>query len=88
MEKFVCPHNAGVDCEEIKCDICGWNPKVEKARRAAMHTRKYTIPFTGYCEVWASTLEEAAEKADNDEMYFAHYDFGDPISEEDDDELD
>lgn len=29
----ICPHNEGVLCESMKCVKCGWNPKVEKARR-------------------------------------------------------
>lgn len=31
-----CPHNEGVCCHPVvnKCDRCGWNPAVEKARNA------------------------------------------------------
>lgn len=29
-----CPYNQYVCCQEQKCDKCGWNPKVEKARMA------------------------------------------------------
>lgn len=89
-EKFVCPHNEGVDCMTAKCERCGWNPDVQKAREAAMDIKKYTIPFKGYCEVWANSPEEAAQKADNDELFFVHYDFDEPISpeKEDKDELD
>ena len=50
--------------------------------------KKYTIPFTGYCEVWAKSEKEALNKADNDDMFFLHYDFGNPICEEDENELD
>ena len=39
----------------------------------------YKVPFTGYCEVWATSPEEAVEKADNEQAFFAHYDFGEPI---------
>ena len=54
-----------------------------------MPEKKFTIPFRGYCEVWANTPEEAEKKADNDEMFFAHYEFGEPTcKEEDEDELD
>jgi hypothetical protein len=96
MEIFVCQHNAGVDCEEKKCETCGWNPKVSKARlrkklggdHRLSTDKKYKIPFKGYCEVWAETEEEALALADQDEMYFVHYDFGDPIREEDKNELD
>lgn len=86
---WVCPYNDGVDCSREKCDRCGWNPDVSKARLAAMPEKKFTIPFRGYCEVWANTPEEAEKKADNDEMFFAHYEFGEPTcKEEDEDELD
>ena len=30
----ICPHNEGVLCENMRCAKCGWNPKVDKARRA------------------------------------------------------
>lgn len=53
-------------------------------------SKLYRIPFTGYCEVWGESPEEAAEKADDDEMFFVKYEFGDPVctGEEDEDELD
>ena len=53
-------------------------------------TKLYRIPFTGWCEVWGETPEEAAEKAENDEMFTVKYDFGDPVytGREDEDELD
>ena len=51
--------------------------------------KKFTIPFKGYCEVWAEDPEKAALKAENDEMFFVHYEFGEPICEEEDEnELD
>ena len=91
----ICPHNYEVDCEASRCDSCGWNPVVAKARleKAVINmtdSKLYKVPFTGYCEVWADSIEEAAEKADNDQMFFAHYDFGDPecLDKEDKDELD
>lgn len=31
-----CPHNDGCRCIEQKCDRCGWNPSVDKQRRANM----------------------------------------------------
>lgn len=50
--------------------------------------KKYKIPFTGYCEVWADSQEEALEEAENESMYFVEYNFGDPTCEEDENELD
>lgn len=45
--------------------------------------KKYRIPFTGYCEVWANSTDEALEVAEDEEMYFVQYQFGDPVCEED-----
>ena len=94
MER-ICPHNYEIDCGTMKCESCGWNPAVakvrlEKAVKNMTHSKLYKVAFTGYCEVWADSPEEAADKADNDEMFFAHYDFGDPecLEKEDKDELD
>ena len=89
----ICPHNREVICDKPKCGRCGWNPQVEKARIRAIKgvTVKYKIPFTGYCEVFATSPEEAAEKAEDiQQQFFAHYDYGDPIclEKEEDDELD
>ena len=39
----------------------------------------YKIPFTGYCEVWATSAEKAVQKADNGDMFFASYVFGNPV---------
>ena len=39
----------------------------------------YKVPFTGYYEVWATTPEEAIEKADNEHAFFARHDLGEPI---------
>lgn len=92
--KFTCLYNKEVDCDSAKCDKCGWNPVVA-ARRIKNYmedrmpdSKLYKIPFTGYCEVWGETPEEAAEKAEDDELFFVHYEFGDPVCKEDEDELD
>ena len=56
-----------------------------------MSEKRYKIPFTGYCEVWANSPEEAAEKADDiEKQFFAHYDYGDAIclEKEEENELD
>jgi hypothetical protein len=50
--------------------------------------KKYRVPFTGYCEVWADSPDEASEAAENEEMFFIEYNFGDPVCEEDENELD
>lgn len=94
--KIICPYNRMCRCDEPECHSCGWHPEVAKGRLVAVRkelglaTKLYKIPFTGYCEVWANSPKEAAEKADQDEMFFVKYDFGDPVflEEEDDDELD
>jgi hypothetical protein len=77
----ICLYNDGVICDKVKCAKCGWNPKVAKARlRAITGTQLYRVPFTGYCEVYAASPEEAAEKADTiEQQFFAHYDYGNPI---------
>ena len=94
--KYICPYNPECACDEMVCHNCGWNPEVARRRviefREAhgMPEKLYKITFTGYCEVWANSAEEAAEKADQDDMFFVHYDFGDPVCEkkEEEDELD
>jgi hypothetical protein len=56
-----------------------------------MVEKKYKVPFTGYCEVYAVSPEEATEKADTvEQQFFAYYDYGEPIcmSKEETDELD
>lgn len=92
-----CVHNDGVVCNVQHCDTCGWNPIVAKARMesilgkdAMAELKLYKVPFTGYCEVWAKSEEDADAKADGGEMFFAHYEFGDPIcvEKEDVNELD
>ena len=91
----ICPFNYEVDCEAMKCDSCGWNPVVAKARlekavKNMTDSNLYKVPFTGYCEVWANSEEEAVNKADDDQMFFVSYDFGDPVClyKEEKDELD
>lgn len=80
MER-TCDYNIGIICDSEECYHCGWDPEVAKARLEAMTFEKhYKIPFTGYCEVWAKSPEEAADKAEDiEKQYFAHYDYGDPI---------
>jgi hypothetical protein len=80
MER-ICQFNSEVVCDNAECYHCGWNPKVAKARLRAMGCPQlYKVPFTGYCEVWAKSPEEAAEKAEDiEQQFFAHYDYGDPI---------
>ena len=34
-----CPYNDGVHCDTKDCWRCGWNPKVEKARKEAYERR-------------------------------------------------
>lgn len=87
----ICPHNYEVDCEALRCDTCGWNPVVAKARvekvmKNMANSKLYKVPFTGYCEVWAESQEEAVDKADDEQMFFVHYDFGDPECLEKEDE--
>ena len=91
----ICPHNYQLDCDSLKCESCGWNPEVARARVEKMmknmsNSKLYKVPFTGYCEVWAESPEEAVDKADDEQMFFVHYDFGDAecLSKEDENELD
>jgi hypothetical protein len=55
-----------------------------------MTEKLYKVPFTGYCEVWANSAEEAVKQADDDKMFFVKFNFEDPVclDEEDTDELD
>lgn len=84
-----CQFNPGVDCDSDECYHCGWDPAVSEARREAFvrHAageKLYKVPFTGYCEVYAKSLEDAAEKAEDiEKQFFAFYDYGDPICLED-----
>lgn len=53
--------------------------------------KRYKVPFTGYCEVYARSPEEAADMADDlEKQFFAHYDYGEPIclEKEEENELD
>lgn len=88
----VCQYNHAIDCDSDECYHCGWDPEVAEARLADYCVEKlYKVPFTGYCEVWAKTPGEAAEKAENiEQQFFAHYDYGDPIcmKKEEENELD
>jgi hypothetical protein len=31
----ICPHNDACKCTTMDCERCGWNPKVDKRRKAA-----------------------------------------------------
>lgn len=83
--KYICPHNQECRCDIPECHKCGRNPEVAERRlkefkENIMTEKKYKVPFTGYCEVFAKTAEEAAEKADDiQQQFFAHYDYGDPV---------
>ena len=92
VDTFVCPYNKEVDCAKSNCEKCGWYPPVEKKRKEEiMELKLYRVPFTGYCEVWAKTSEEATEKADDiKQQFFAHYNFMPPIclSKEEQNEVD
>lgn len=83
--KYICPYNKECRCDVPMCGKCGWNPKVaerrlKKVKEDLMAEKLYKVPFTGYCEVWAKSHEEAAEKAEDiQQQFFAHYDYADPI---------
>ena len=91
MER-TCDYNNGIICDSSECYHCGWDPEVAKKRLVSITGEKrYKIPFTGYCEVWAKSPEEAAEKAEDiEKQFFAHYDYSDPIclEKEEENELD
>ena len=82
---MICPYNKAIDCAKVDCEKCGWHPDVIEKRKKAAHEGRvgnlklYKIPFTGHCEVWAKSPEEAAQKADNGTMFYIEYDFDDPI---------
>ena len=84
MER-ICQYNDMVVCDSEECYHCGWDPEVAQKReeefvRHWVGEKRYKIPFTGYCEVWAKSPEEAADKAEDiEKQFFAHYDYGDPI---------
>ena len=90
--KFICQYNMACECSVPDCDNCGWNPEVA-ARRLKNYKeahkvseKKYKIPFSGYCEVYAKSEEDALKKADDNDLFYVDYDFGDPVSDEEDDE--
>ncbi len=85
-----CPYNNEVDCEKAACEGCGWYPPVTEARIKSLVGKRYKVPFTGYCEVYAKSEEDAIEKASNDDMFFVHYEFTEAtcLEKEDEDELD
>lgn len=91
MER-VCQYNEEIICDSAECYHCGWDPEVAKQRqeelvKAVTGLKLYTVPFTGHCEVWAKSPEEAAEKAEDiEKQFFAHYDFGEPICSEEEEE--
>ena len=82
---IICPYNDDIDCPEVKCEKCGWHPDViakrhEELRYGHMNGIKlYKVPFTGFCEVWAKSPEDAVAKADDGEMFYVEHDFEDPI---------
>lgn len=93
----VCKYNIGCECENQECEKCGWYPPVANRRLRkfreglGMFEKKYKIPFTGYCEIYAKSASDAAKKVDHDTMHYAEYNFGRPVCltpEDDEDELD
>ena len=84
MER-VCEHNNAIICDSEHCYRCGWHPEVAQQRQEELlkevtQQKLYRIPFSGYCEVWAKSPEEAAEKAEDiEKQFFAHYNYGNPI---------
>ena len=91
MER-ICQYNEGIICDSDECYHCGWDPEVaERRKKKLMGLKQYKVPFTGYCEVWAKSPEEAAEKAEDiEQQFFASYAYGDPecLSKEEEDEMD
>jgi len=39
-DKWQCPYRDGVSCHVRKCDKCGWNPEVAKARLEAYERKR------------------------------------------------
>ena len=84
-----CIYNQEVRCNVANCAVCGWNPEVaakrDRARRIAKMQAKlpdhklYKLSFTGHCEVWARSPEDAVEAASNEDMFFVRYEFEEPI---------
>lgn len=96
----VCVYNEEVECNVANCARCGWNPSVAEKRLEAHRIARlqakfpglklYRIPFTGYCEVWARSPEEAVDQAGNEDMFFVRYEFDEPtcLMKEDENEVD
>lgn len=42
QEKVSCPYNEGIGCmpHEMRCNTCGWNPKVAKERLNKVYEEK------------------------------------------------
>ena len=86
--KYICPFNKECECDTPECHKCGWNPKVANRRVKAfresfgLNEKKFKIPFTGYCEVWANNPADAITRANSGDMYSVHYDFGDAKCQE------
>ena len=95
MER-ICRFNREVICDSAECYHCGWDPEVAKGRLEAIVRKEsgrklYKVPFTGFCEVWADSQEEAAEKAeDTYNHFYVSYDYGDPecLVKEEENEMD
>jgi hypothetical protein len=87
--KYICQYNPECECETPECHKCGWNPEVAAKRARAYEIAQlqakfpgkklYKIPFAGYCEVLATSPEEAVENAGNNDMHFVRYEFEKPI---------
>jgi hypothetical protein len=80
-----CDYNDQVVCDKRECYHCGWDPEVAQERLREVRTEKklYRIPFTGFCEVWANSPEEAADLAEDiEKQFYAHYNYGDPVYQE------
>lgn len=44
MKENTCIFNDGVDCNEYPyCAMCGWNPEVEKERKASCHSPENAV---------------------------------------------
>ena len=86
--KYICQYNPECECDIPECHKCGWNPDVAERRvrefreSYGLNEKKYKIPFTGYCEVWANNPADAINRANRKDMYSVHYDFGDPVCDE------
>ena len=77
----ICIYNKRVECDDHKCDRCGWNPTVVEERMDVISgkQKQYRIPVAGYCEVWARSPEEAVGKAkDTLEHSSTHFNYGNP----------